>query len=352
MQTEKFKKKFIKYCSEKNFQQNINQLKLIDLLINYNNKKNSIFNLIEFFKKDNKKLGFYLYGDVGVGKTMILNFFFNNINLRKKRFHFNEFMIQFHDYKHLKKQNSINYFVNDLRENVDLIYLDEFQVTNIVDAMILGKLFDAIFKANIKVIITSNIKIDNLYKDGLQREQFLPFIKIIKHNSIEHELKISEDFRKRGLNKLKRYFYSLNDVTLFKVNQLFRIYTKYKKKSIKKILIKGRIFEIKNYFEGFARFKFNELCDVNSGAEDYIKISDACSFITIENVPLFNSNNINQQLRFITMIDVIYEKKIPLLLSGSSNLENLYTDGKIDKVFDRTISRLYELTSPDFNFIK
>ena len=119
-------------------------------------------------------------------------------------------MLNFHNFIHERKdkkeENVISLFVKDLKSKVSLIYFDEFQVTNIVDAMILGKLFEHIFKENIKIILTSNIKISDLYKDGLQRDQFMPFIKIMQNESIEHELKIEDDYRKSKENQKQRFF--------------------------------------------------------------------------------------------------------------------------------------------------
>ena len=164
---------------------------------------------------------------------MILNFVYDQLNIKKLRLHFNEFMISFHDFKHNNKKeedNPVGSFVKNLKKKYDLIYLDEFQVTNIVDAMILGKLFEEIFSENIKIIITTNIKLDDLYKDGLQREQFLPFIAVIKANSVQQELLIQDDYRIKNLDKSQRIFYPLNENTSFKINQSFHELTKGKKK--------------------------------------------------------------------------------------------------------------------------
>ena len=340
------KKLFLNYCSANKLEVNIDQIRIIELLIKFNNEnfKNSFFKNF-FKKKPNKKL-FYLVGDVGVGKTMLLNFFYYNINLRKKRLHFNEFMISFHDFIHLnKKNNPIELFVKNLKKNYDLIYFDEFQVTNIVDAMILGKLFKIIFKENIKILITSNIKIQDLYKDGLQREQFIPFINIMKNKCYEYELIIEEDYRKSKNNKLDRSFYPLNEESNFKINKLFRKLTRDKKLDIRRLNVKGREFLIKNYFEKIARFNFNDLCDNYLGAEDYIEITKVCDFIVIENIPNFTNNNFNKQQRFITLIDIIYEKKIPLMISSSTSLENFSSSQSLKQPFERTLSRLHELTS-------
>jgi len=343
------KKNFLQYCSKNKLKINDNQIEIIDLLIKFKNNCFSENFFSGFFRKKTKKIGFYLFGDVGVGKTMLLNFFYNNLDIPKQRLHFNEFMINFHDYIHdrnqIDKSSSIKSFVNKIKRECDLIYFDEFQVTNIVDAMILGKLFKTMFNEKIKIIITSNTKINNLYKDGLQREQFLPFLDIVENFCTEKELIIEEDYRKSKSNMLDRFFYPLNEDSNFKINQLFRKLTKDKQINIKKLEIKGRVFEIKKYFEKIARFTFNELCAQNIGGEDYIKIAEVCNFIVIENIPEFNDNNKDKQQRFITLIDILYEKRIPLMISSGTELHNLSSSTSLEIPFKRTLSRLYELTS-------
>ena len=346
------KKKFLKFCLDHKFQQNKKQLKVLDLLIEFYKNDGFFKKVLSRFFKSEKKLGFYLQGGVGVGKTMLLSFFFDNLETKKKHIHFNEFMIEFHDFRHnyklQGKENSINIFVKNLKQKANLIYLDEFQVTNIVDAMILGKLFEVIFKENIKVLITSNIKIYDLYKDGLQREQFIPFIDIIKKFCVEHELIINHDYRKSGISKLERFFYPVNNQTLFQVSSIFREISKGKINKPKKMIIKGRDFVIHNYFDGLARFNFIDLCGVSIGAEDYIKIAECCNFILIDGVPNFDDQNADLQKRFITLIDILYEKKIPIMLTANFNYKNFKSSTKLVDSYKRTISRLFELTSPTF----
>ena len=309
--------------------------------------------LKKIFSKKNSKPGFYLLGDVGVGKTMILNFFYENIKSTKQRLHFNEFMISFHDFvfqnKRDKKENIIDKFVNKIKKKYELIYLDEFQVTNIVDAMILGNLFKKMFDENIKVLFSSNIKINDLYKDGLQRDQFLPFIKVMKNKCYHQKLNIEEDYRKSKSNKSQRFLFPLNETTNFKVNKYFRQITKNIKIKEKVLNIKGRKFNIKKYYDGISRFDFKDLCAKNIGAEDYIKIADICSFIIIENIPNFNNDNSNQQQRFITLIDILYEKNVPLMITSKLQLNFISSSRGLEDVFKRTISRLYELTSVKYN---
>ena len=345
------KKLFLDHCEIKQYEINQNQLDLINYLEDYykNNFNRTFLNKI-FNKKDNK-LGFYLAGDVGVGKTMILDFFFNNLKKKKLRLHFNEFMIKFHNYifENKDKENGINNFVKDLNKKGEIIYFDEFQVTNIVDAMILGRLFKRIFEEKIKVIFSSNIFINDLYKDGLQRDQFVPFIRILEKNCNQKELLIKEDYRSSKNANLERFLSPIDKSTNFIFNKYFRKITKNKKQTLKVLEIKGRKIYLENFFDRVIKFKFDELCNRNLGSEDYILIAENSDFIFISNLPEFCENNSNQQQRFITLIDIIYEKKIPLMITSEVNLESMKSLNNMAEPFKRTISRLYELTSMSYN---
>ena len=348
-------KLFLNHCKKGNLEVNPNQVNLIvELNHFYNLNFNKSF-LKKIFSKKNTKPGFYLQGDVGVGKTMILNFFYENLKFAKQRLHFNEFMISFHDFvfqnKKNKKENIIDKFVDKIKKRYELIYLDEFQVTNIVDAMILGNLFKKMFEENIKVLFSSNIKINDLYKDGLQRDQFLPFIKVMKSKCYQQKLNIEEDYRKSLNNKNERFLFPLNKSTNFKVNKYFRQITKNISIKEKVLIIKGRKFIIKNYYNGISRFDFKDLCAKNIGAEDYLRIADTCSFIIIENIPNFNNDNSNQQQRFITLIDILYEKNIPLMITSTLQLNLISSSKSLENAFKRTISRLYELTSINYDYL-
>ena len=342
---------FLSYCETKEFEINDRQLNIIDDLKKFyreNFKKNF---LTSIFNKKETKAGYYLVGDVGVGKTMILNFFFNELNEKKLRLHFNEFMINFHDFifNNKDKENGINNFVKDLKNKTQIIYFDEFQVTNIVDAMILGKLFKIIFESKIKVIFSSNININDLYKDGLQRDQFIPFIKILENNCYEKELSIKEDYRSSNNINLERFLSPINKSSNFKFNKFFRKITKNKDKSLKVLEVKGRKIVLENFYDKVVKFEFEELCNRNLGSEDYIKIAESCEFIFIKNLPDFNDNNLNQQQRFITLIDIIYEKKIPLMITSQVDLNLIKSSSSMTESFKRTVSRLYELTSINFS---
>ena len=334
---------FIEFCKKNNFEINNKQVEIVNSLSKFVNPTKRFFN---YFFKSKHQMCFYLSGNVGVGKTMLLNFVYEQLKIKKHRLHFNQFMINFHDFRHEKDDdNSISAFVRSLKKKYDLIYLDEFQVTNIVDAMILGKLFEVIFFENIKIILTTNTSLNDLYKDGLQREQFIPFISTIKKNSIQKKLSLSDDYRLQNINNQSiRVLHPLNKKTSFMINQSFHELTKNKIEKEKIVKTKGRNYKISKYFTGVTRFKFNDLCDENLGSEDYINIAEVCNHVFIEGIPIFNEYNSNQQLRFITLIDIFYEKKINLTISIASDLNNLGSSKKHYEVFKRTISRLHEMT--------
>ena len=333
---------FKEFCKRNKLEINTQQKEIINFLDEFLNHKKTF--LSSFFKKK-EPLCFYLYGKVGVGKTMLLNFVYGKLEIKRLRQHFNEFMINFHNFRHEKKDNNtIRTFVKKMKEKYDLIYLDEFQVTNIVDAMILGKLFETIFEEKIKIIITTNTKLNDLYKDGLQREQFLPFISIIKKFSIHKELIIKNDYRTKSNKNAQDFLFPLNEKTSFRLNQRFRELTRDKQKERKIITTKGRDFIIENFYLGVARFKFKNLCDKNLGPEDYINLANICDHIFIEEIPKFDNENSNQQLRFITLIDILYEKEIKLTLTAEEDLKNLSSSTKHSEIFKRTCSRLFEMT--------
>ena len=347
------KKSFRKFCEDKEYEINKNQISIIEKLNEFYNLNFKQSFIKKIFTEKKNKLGFYLVGDVGVGKTMILNFFFNSLKEKKTRFHFNEFMIKFHEYVHKNKEsgkdNSLDKFVKDLSKNTKIIYFDEFQVTNIVDAMILGKLFEKIFENKLRVIFSSNTNVKDLYKNGLQRDQFLPFIKILKNNCSEIELNIEEDYRTNKNIILDRFLSPIDQSSNFRFNKFFRKMTKGANKTSKILDIKGRKLTIENCYGRVIKFTFDEICNKNLGSEDYIEIGKVSDLIFIENLPNFNEGNSNQQQRFITFIDIIYEKKIPLMIKSEVDLNSLCSANSLKEPFKRTVSRLYEMTSQKLN---
>ena len=348
-------------CQSESLEENDLQIKLLqDLSIFRKNLKLNYLEKIKLlFKESSISSCFYIFGNVGVGKTLIMDLFYNEIHeVRKKRIHFHEFMISTHESLHKirsetsKIDNSsylIKRYAKDLKKDFDLLCFDEFQVTNIADAMILGQLFTELFALNIKVILTSNDKPDSLYKDGLQRELFLPFIHLIKTKSQIFNLNINKDYRSTINSKETEVFFTpISDKTQYEINLLYtKLIKGYEPKSIN-IEIKKRLFEVKNYANNVAKFDFNDLCGEPLGSEDYLKLINNINILFIENVPNFSDENIDKQDRFITLIDILYDNEIKLVMSIEKSIENLSSSRKLSSKFERTLSRLNEMKSIEY----
>ena len=219
-----------KICSEEQVEYNHKQELLIyelDQFLSYK-KKSFIFKIFDT-PSNGKKKCFYIHGGVGIGKTLIMDLFSDSVK-NKQRIHFHKFMIEVHDELHsLRSQNKAKEFLiaqlaKKIKDRHEFIFFDEFQVTNIADAMILGHLFIELFKNNVYVILTSNSKPEDLYKDGLQRELFLPFIKILKDNSIIHHLDIDTDYRTKNLNNQETFFIANSSVSSLKIKDIYEFY--------------------------------------------------------------------------------------------------------------------------------
>ncbi|MCX6195288.1 MAG: cell division protein ZapE, partial [Flavobacteriia bacterium] len=220
----------------------------------------------------------------------------------------------------------------------------EFQITNIADAMILGKLLEQFFSNNIFIITTSNVKPDDLYLGGLQRDQFLPYIENIKHNTLVYSLNSGKDYRELYLNKQNRFFIVKDPQTKKNFNQVLFTVLSGKQFATKEIEIKGRKLIIDNYVSGVAKFDFKDLCFKNYCSEDYIEICKITKIFFIENIPNFTDELINEQYRFINLIDIIYDNQLSLVATATVSINQLTSSTKLQKVFQRTLSRLHELT--------
>ena len=340
-----------KICSEEQVKYNHKQELLIFQLDEFlsHKKKNFIFKIFETSNSRKKKC-FYIHGGVGVGKTLIMDLF-NGIVKNKQRIHFHKFMIEIHDELHsLRSQNKSKEFLivqlaKKIKEKYRFIFFDEFQVTNIADAMILGHLFNELFKNNVYIILTSNNKPEDLYKDGLQRELFLPFIEIVKENSIIHHLDIETDYRTENLNSRETFFISNSSVSSLKIKDIYEKIIEGHIPKDETISIKKRDFVIRKLANRVAWFQFEQLCGGHIGAEDYLEMIKYTDQIIIENVPTFNNANANMQERFINLIDVLYDNKIQIIISSVREIEKLGSAFYLKDKFQRTVSRLIEMRS-------
>ncbi len=299
----------------------------------------------KFFFKNKFKTGVYLYGKVGSGKTFLLNIFCQYTKIGKK-IHFNHLMNEIHNKINLNnnKNDNLEKYVKNLSKFKKVLFIDELHIFNIVDALIVKKLFSLFNKYKIFVLISSNFHPKDLYKDGLQRADFIPFIDLLIKNFEIISLDKPTDYRRITLNQSKTYFTPINSKTREEFNKL---YSKFVDRSmINKQIIKTKSREIiiENCSANVALCSFDSLCAVNLAHEDYKNIAKNFSLLFIENVPEFNGSLDDQCRRFISLIDMLYEENCSTVLLANSPISSLCKIDKFKKEFARTASRLYEMT--------
>ena len=338
-------------CNSKAIDQSLKQLELISQLDFFiKNNKNNFFN--KLFSNQKIKDCFYIYGKVGSGKTLIMDLFHKDFSENSVlRMHFHEFMIYTHDSLHklraksTPKESLLSNFASDFSRDIKIIFFDEFQVTNIADAMILGQLFTELFNKGLKIVLTSNNKPIDLYKDGLQRELFIPFIRLIENRSTIFHLDVGIDYRRKNLENNEVYFSPNSLASKLKIDDLYHQLIENKSATDLTIKVKNRKIIIKKLANKVARFSFNEICGEYLGAEDYLNIIKHINTIIIEDIEDFSNENLDKQERFIKLIDVLYDNKIKLILSVVQPIENMNSSFHLKDKFKRTISRLIEMKS-------
>ena len=300
---------------------------------------------INFFLNKEKFKGIYLYGKVGIGKTFLINLFINNIE-KSKKFHFNHFMINLHAFvnNHNKKDFALEIYVKKLSKKYKIIFIDELHVFNIVDALLLKKIFYFFQKYKIFIITSSNYFPNDLYKNGLQREDFIPFIEHIKNNFKVLHLESFEDYRRQMLNQAKTYYSPINNKTINEFNKLFDRFVDKGEIHIRKIKTKSRSIRLEKCTANIAYCEFSELCVANLAHEDYKNIANEFSILFINKVPEFSDSESDQCRRFISLIDMLYEKKCSVVILAAKPINSLCNIQKLKNEFERTASRLYEMT--------
>ncbi len=304
-----------------------------------NNKKTNLFSI------NKKKDGIYLYGKVGTGKTFLLNLFYQNSKVGNK-IHFNNLMIKIHETvkDSSNKDESIENFVKDISKKFKLLFIDEMHIFNIVDALIIKKIFFYLSKYKIFLIISSNFHPDELYKDGLQRSDFLPFIDIIKNNLEIINININKDYRRETLNQSKTYFTPINQETTEEFNKLFSRFVDESHLTTIKLKSNSREIAFNKCSSNILMTDFTKLCEENLGHQDYINISKKFKLIFLNNVPELNEQNKDSCRRFISLIDMLYENNCSIVILASKPISNLNTISNLAEEFARTTSRLYAMT--------
>mgnify|MGYP000721676300 CR=1 FL=1 len=300
---------------------------------------------INFFSKLKKYQGAYVYGSVGIGKTFILNLFLQNVSVGIK-YHFNHLMINIHAYINNAKDKgtALDKYIRDISKRYKIIFLDELHIFNIVDALLIKKIFLLFQKYKIFILVSSNFHPGELYKDGLQRYDFIPFIKLIEENFKVLYLDQIRDYRRQMLNQSKTYFTPINYKTNYEFNKLFERFVDKGQIYIRKIQTKSRTIRFEKCTANIAYCKFKNLCVTNLGHEDYRNIAGAFSLIFIADVQQFTDSESDQCRRFISLIDMLYDKRCSVVLLAQYPINQLCLIKSLSKEFKRTASRLYEMT--------
>ncbi len=302
--------------------------------------------------------GLYVWGSVGRGKTMLMDLFFERAEVaRKRRAHFHEFMSDAHERIHAARQkikagvikgaDPIAPVAEALAKETQLLCFDEFSVTDIADAMLLGRLFEKLFDAGVVVVATSNVDPDDLYRDGLNRGHFLPFIKLLKTHVDVFNLDSPTDYRLEKLAGTPVYLSPLGEAADAEMERIWKALTQGTRGRADRLEVKGRWIDIPLTACGIARFTFADLCAKPYSAADYLRVANAFHTVMLEHVPVMQQNRRNEAKRFINLVDALYDHRIKLVVSAEAEPDQLYlgTSGTEKFEFDRTISRLTEMRS-------
>jgi cell division protein ZapE len=302
--------------------------------------------------------GLYLYGGVGRGKSMLMDLFFETAPIeRKRRVHFHAFMLEVHQRIHKHRQargkatgpdDALPELARQMADEAWLLCFDEFHVVDIADAMILGRLFTALFEAGVVVVATSNWAPDLLYKDGLQRELFLPFIALLKERLDVMALDGPTDYRLDRLKGTPVYYWPLGPATDRTMKALFASLIDGAPAAAMHLLVQGRRVDIECAAKGVAWVDFWDLCGKPFGAADFLAIATHFHTVLIDDVPTLKDDRRNEAKRFMTLIDALYEHKVNVVVAADGPPERLYPEGQHAFEFERTVSRLMEMQSEDY----
>lgn len=303
------------------------------------------------------KQGLYLCGDVGRGKSMLMDLFFAGAPvLAKRRVHFHAFMQEVHGEIHRWRQIQTDNKADDLivhlacniAKNAWLLCFDELQVSDIGDAMILGRLFEALFAEGVVVVTTSNRPPDDLYQYGLQRERFLPFIRLIKQRLDILELNSEGDYRLGRKKGMQVYHTQVNGNGHGALAECFDRLTAGRRPQPDEIHVQGRHWTVPRSADGVAWFTFDELCRATFGAADYLALATLYHTVILSDVPVLSPDDRDAAKRFVTLIDALYEHKVTLICSAPVPPQELYAAGDGSFEFHRTVSRLMEMQSEQY----
>ncbi|RIA47293.1 cell division protein ZapE [Dichotomicrobium thermohalophilum] len=310
---------------------------------------------LSFFtrKRGEVPYGLYIFGGVGGGKTMLMDLFFDSVDIReKRRDHFHAFMAEVHEraahFRKTAKGDPIEQVAKEIAKDTRLLCFDEFHVTDIADAMILGRLFNVLFETGLVLVATSNVPPRDLYKDGLNRNLFEPFIAELEQRVEVLELSSARDYRLEKLSGSPLYFYPLDEDARARIEALWISLTGTERGEPREIAVAGRCLDVPEAAMGAARFTFADLCEQPLGANDYLALARDFHTIFVEGVPVMGPEKRNEARRFITLIDALYDAGTGLIMTADAEPEALYEAGDGALLFERTVSRLMEMRTSDY----
>ena len=295
--------------------------------------------------------GLYLWGGVGRGKSMLMDLFVTAVDVPKRRVHFHAFMQDVHEAMHAARKTGVDDALKPFLEKVGgelrLLAFDEMQVNDITDAMIVGRLFEGLMARGVVIVTTSNRPPDDLYKDGLNRQLFLPFIELLKTRMVVHHLHSPYDYRQDRLSGAQVYFSPANADARMAIDAIWTDLTG-GDGAPHTLTVKGREVVLPAFHNGVARVPFWELCGKPLGPADYLAVAGAVRVLLLEDIPTLGRSNFNEAKRFVTLIDALYEANVRLIASAAAEPERLYVEGEGTFEFERTASRLREMQAADW----
>jgi cell division protein ZapE len=279
---------------------------------------------------------------------MLMDMFAQTLDVPNRRVHFHAFMQEIHAGLHAARArnetDALAPVAAEVAKSVRLLAFDEMQITDITDAMIVGRLFEALFAAGVVVVTTSNRVPDDLYKNGLNRQLFVPFIALVKERMVVHEMVGPTDYRQDRLAGSQTYFSPLNSENRAEIETIWQDLTG-GQGGPHDIIVNKRAVEIPAFHNGVARATFYDLCGRPLGPADYLALAEAARVLILENIPQLGRSNFNEAKRFVTLIDALYEARVRLICSAAAEPEYLYLEGEGSFEFERTASRLREMQS-------
>ncbi|WP_158965197.1 cell division protein ZapE [Chachezhania sediminis] len=291
--------------------------------------------------------GLYMWGGVGRGKSMLMDLFVETLDdIPVRRVHFHAFMQEIHAGMNAARkqhiQDPIGPVADSVVSSVKVLAFDEMQITDITDAMIVGRLFEKIFAEGVVVVTTSNRPPDDLYKDGLNRQLFVPFIEMIKDRMVVHELASETDYRLLHTDLAQVYFTPDNAETRAEINRIWEGLSGGHTEPLE-LDVYGRKVVLPAYRDRRARASFYDLCGHALGPADFLAVADAVDILVLEGIPRLSRSNFNEAKRFVTLVDTLYEAKVRLVCSAAATPDMLYVEGEGSFEFERTVSRLIEM---------